>query len=197
MRKDLAMGPIKSSFLSCEKDFETILRRLFIESKPHNEELIRLLVLNTPDCLDNRTSEVYKSKIAEMSSLTKIKEEGYIRFNPKITFGEHQEVKSYIIMAMDQFTPNATNPQFRDCTIRFQIICHTECWDMENYRVRPLKIAGYIDGILNNSKLSGIGTLQFKGCNEMMIGPGLAGYMLTYRAIHGGEDTHEGDVLNG
>jgi hypothetical protein len=42
--------------------------------------------------------------------------------------------------------------------VNFDIICHTRHWDIGNYRMRPLKIAGYIDGILNNCKLSGIGT---------------------------------------
>ena len=39
-----SIGPIKSSFLSCEKDLETIVRKLFIESKPYNETLKRLLI---------------------------------------------------------------------------------------------------------------------------------------------------------
>ena len=197
MKKNLAMESIKSSFLSCEKDFETILRRLFIESKPHNEELIRLLVLNTPDCLDNRTSEVYQKKIQEMSNLARLKKEGYISLKPRIQYDEHADLKSYIIMSMDNFTANATNPQFRDCMIHFDIICPIDAWDLEDYQTRPLKIAGYIDGILNNSKLSGIGTLNFLGCTQFTVDSHLAGYTLLYQAVHGGEDTHEGDVLNG
>lgn len=197
MKKNLAMEPIKSSFLSCEKDFETILRRLFVESKPHNEELIRLLTINMPDCLTNRTSNIYKEKINNNSSLAALREAGYIRFSPEMKYSEHEEVKTYIIMSIDNFTPNTENPQFRDCVVHFDIICHTDCWEMDDYCVRPLKVAGYIDGILNNSKLSGIGTFQFMGCSKMLIGPGLAGYAVLYKAIHGGEDTHEGDVLNG
>lgn len=197
MRKDLAMGPIKSSFLSCEKDFETILRKLFVESKPHSEELIRLLTINQPDCLTNKTSEVYKQQIQKFSVLSKLKEEGYIRFSPEIKHPEHEEIKSYIILSIGNFSQNATNPEFRDCVVHFDIICHTDAWEMNNYCVRPLKIAGYIDGILNETKLSGIGTFQFLGCDRMLIGPGLAGYSLLFKAIHGGEDTYKGDVLNG
>lgn len=196
MRKNLAMGPIKSSFLSCEKDFETILRRLFIESQPHNEKLIRLLVINNKDCLDNRNSEVYKKIISEMS-LAKLKEDKYILLQPKVAFKEHEDLKSCIMVSMDNFTPNATNPQFRDCMIHFDIYCPTDEWDIGDYRIRPLKIAGYIDGILNGSKLSGIGTLQFSSCSEIVHSPDYSGYILSYNAIHGGEDTHEGDVLNG
>ena len=45
MVKNLAMKPFQSSFLSCEKDTEIILRKLFIESRPYSDDLKRLLVI--------------------------------------------------------------------------------------------------------------------------------------------------------
>ena len=97
-------------------------------------------------------------------------------------------VKSYIILTFDNFTPNLTNPQFRDCLITFDIVCHTDYWNIGDYRIRPLKIAGYIDGLLNNTKLTGIGTIQFAGCNELILSQDLSGYTLMYRAVHGSDD---------
>ena len=187
MKRNLAITNIHSSFLSCEKDMETILKKLFIKSRPYSDELKRLLVINTKDCLDNLTSEVYNTKLKEMS-VAKLREEGYIKIEPKIRFPEHEEVKSYIIITFDNFTTNEKNPQFRDCTVNFDIICHTDYWDIGNYRLRPLKIAGYIDGLLNNTKLSGIGTFNFAGCNELILSEDLSGYTLSYRAIHGSDD---------
>ena len=104
MRKDLALRPVDftSSFLSCEKDLETILRRLFVESQPYSNDLKRLLVINTKDCLDNKTSEVYQNAIKDMS-LAKLRENGYIKFEPKIKMPEHEEVKSYLIFSFDNF----------------------------------------------------------------------------------------------
>ena len=72
--------------------------------------------------------------------------------------------------------------------VYFDILCNTEHWVMLDYQARPLKIAGYIDGLLNNEKLSGIGTFQFAGCNENIISPEIAGYTLTFYAIHGTDD---------
>ena len=187
MKRNLAITNIHSSFLSCEKDMETILKKLFIESRPYSDELKRLLVINTKDCLDNLTSEVYNTKLKEMS-VAKLREEGYIKIEPKIRFPEHEEVKSYIIISFDNFATNEKNPQFRDCTVSFDIICHTDYWDIGDYRLRPLKIAGYIDGLLNNTKLSGIGTFNFAGCNELILNEDLSGYTLSYRAIHGSDD---------
>lgn len=176
-----------SSFLSCEKDTETILRRLFVESYPYSDILKRLLVINTKDCLDNNKSEVINKTISEMT-IAKMRQEGYIKLEPKIKMPEHEEVKAYIIISFDNFTPNETNPFYRDCTISFDIICHTDYWDIGNYRLRPLKIAGYIDGLLNNCRLSGIGILNFLGASQLVLNQDLSGYTLTYRAVHGNDD---------
>jgi len=179
--------PLESSFLSFEKDVEIILKALFVESFPHSDSLKRLLVINTKDCLDNTESQVYKRKIAEMT-LAKLIQEGYIKLNPKIRMPEHEEVKAYIIISSDNYTPNKENPYYRDCTLTFDILCHLDYWDIGDYRQRPIKIAGYIDGLLNNAKLTGIGELNFLGCNELVISEDLAGYSLSYRAIHGNDD---------
>ena len=189
MRKDLALRPVDftSSFLSCEKDLETILRRLFVESQPYSNELKKLLVINTKDCLDNKDSQIYKDAIKDMS-LAELRNKGYIKLEPKIKMPEHEEVKSYLLFSFDNFTPNVTNPQFRDCAVHIDVLCHTDYWDLGKFRLRPLKICGYIDGILNNCRLSGIGTFQFAGCNELVLDETLSGYTLTYYAIHGTDD---------
>lgn len=188
MRKDLAIKKIdfNSSFLSCEKDSENILKKLFIESRPYSDYLKRLLVINTKDCLINTESVVYQNKIKEMS-LPKLIEEGYIRFAPKIKMPEHEEVKSYIIISFDNFSSTANN-EFRDCTINFDILCHTDYWYLGDFKIRPVKIAGYIDGILDKAKLSGIGRLEFLGCNQLVLDEILSGYTLSYRAVHGSDD---------
>jgi hypothetical protein len=103
---------------------------------------------------------------------------------------EHEEVKSYIILTFDNFAATS-NPQYRDCNIIIDILCHTDYWDLGGFKQRPLKIAGYIDGILNNSKLSGIGKLEFVGCNMIVLDQVLSGYSLIYRAVHGSDDRIE------
>ena len=180
-------GEFKSSFLSCEKDMEAIIKKLFIESKPHSDMLKRLLLINTPDCLNDMTNQVYIDKIKN-TSISDLKEQGYIRLEPKIRMGENEEVKSYIVISFDNFVVNATNPEFRDCVVMIDIICHTNHWDIGNFKLRPLKIAGYIDGILNGTKLSGIGKFEFMGCNELVLSEELSGYCLMYSAIHGSDD---------
>ena len=184
------IGEFKSSFLSCEKDAEAIVRKLFVDSNPYSDMLKRLLLINTPDCLNDMTNPKYLELIKK-TSVQDLKEQGYLRFGPKIALGENEAVKSYIRISFDHFTPNRTNPHFRDCIVEIDILCHPEYWDIGNFRQRPIKIAGYIDGILNENKLSGIGTLNFAGANELLLDENLAGYCLMYSAIHGSDDIIE------
>ena len=53
------VGEFKSSFLSCEKDTEAIIRKLFVESRPYSDTLKRLLLINTKDCLTDLTNPKY------------------------------------------------------------------------------------------------------------------------------------------
>lgn len=178
---------LKSSFLSCEKDTELIIKKLFIDSRPYSDELKRLLLINTKDCLDDRVNPIYKEKITK-TSIADMADQQYIRIVPKLTFGENEEVKSYIVISFDNFSPAGTNEYYRDCIIEIDIICHPDYWDLGNYRLRPLKIAGYIDGILNNTKLTGIGELKFRSCDEIILKDNLCGYCLMYTAVHGNDD---------
>ena len=178
---------IQSSFLSCEKDAEMIIQKLFVESGSYAEELKRLLLINAKDCLDNRTNQEY-IKIIKETTVADLRDEKYIRLEPKLSFNEHEEVKNYIIITFDNFSPNPNNPHYRDCTVMIDIVCHTDYWDIGNYRLRPLKICGYIDGLLNGSKLSGIGELFFAGGSQIILSEDLSGYSISYRAIHGTDD---------
>jgi hypothetical protein len=188
------VGKFRSSFLSCEKDAETIIKKLFVDSRPYSDELKRLLLINTKDCLleSAKTNPIYNKKIKE-TSIADLRKQQYIKTSPKLAMGENEDVKSYILITFDNFIPNPENDYYRDCTIEIDIICHTDYWDLEGFAVRPLKIAGYIDGILNDTKLSGIGTLNFLGCNEIVLNQNLSGYCLMYSATHGNDDLIEGE----
>lgn len=185
MRRDAVIKPIKSSFYSCEKDAETIIKKLFVSSQPYSDELKRLLIINTKDCLD--VSNENYSTIVKNTSVKELLDKKYITLVPKLNLKEHEEVKSYIIMSFDNFT-ETSNPEFRDCVVSFDILCNTDYWDLGNYALRPLKIAGIIDGILDNCRLSGIGTFQFMGLNQLVLSEELSGYSLLFQAVHGSDD---------
>ena len=187
MKRDTALTkPIKSTFLSCEKDTEEIIKRLFFSSQPYSNDLKRLLIINTKDCLDHNNKN-YQC-IIENTTIKELIDQQYIRLVPKIQLEEHEEVKSYLILSYDNFS-RTENPEYRDCMIIFHIICPASYWDLGNYQLRPLKIAGIIDGILNGCKLSGIGTLEFVSLNRLPMNEDMSGYTLMFRATHGNDDT--------
>ena len=203
MRYDVrSMKPIYSSFLSCEKDMEKIVKLLFVNSKPYSDKLKRLLIINNSDCLDENNQR-YQALI-DSKPLSVMRKEGYIRLNPKIARKQFQNIKSYILVTFDNFSPNRVDPKFMDCTVNFDIICYDDQWDLDGFRERPLVIAGYIDGILNsisneyknsqkkpvgnNIKLSGMGEYNFLGCNLAVLNEDISMYTLSYRAVHFTED---------
>jgi hypothetical protein len=177
--------PPKSSFLSMEKDLGIIIGNMEKCSR-----LKRLLCNNAKDALSRETPAI---DIAEMI------QKGYIRIVPKITIDE--EVRQYVVISFDNFTPNATNPEFRDNIISFDIICHFDNWNLGNMMLRPYKIAAEIDSMFNGKYLSGIGTLQFLGANQIILTDEFGGLSLMYAAIHGEEDKNaytpiEPDISN-
>ena len=178
----------KSTFLSINKDQETIWRKLLVDSKPYSDQLKRLLIINAPDCLDR--NQVQYQAIIDKYTIKDMREQQFIKSIPKLSFGEHEEVKSYIMLAFDKFSPSL-NPRYRNAVITFTIISHLDYWDMEDYQLRPWMIAGYIDGILNESHLSGIGTLQFIGASQVVLNEYLGGLELTYQAVHSEADDSE------
>ena len=175
----------ESTFLSANKDTEEIIKRLFVDN-PYKEDLLRLLVVNTPDCLTDRTNSAYKAKIRTMTP-AKLRQDGYLKLSPKIGLKENEEAKSYIIISFTSFVPT-DNHYYRDCVMTIDIQCPIDEFEMDNYGIRPLMIAGYIDAILNESKLSGIGTLQFVGMSEITLEENLGGYCLMYQSTHGADD---------
>ena len=181
---------IKSTFLSCEKDAETIIKKLFVSSQPYSDQLKRLLVINTKDCLDESNQQY--NTIIKNTSIKDLMEGQYFSLVPKIPLREHEELKSYIILSFDNFV-ETSNPEFRDCVVSFDILCPTDCWDLGNYQLRPFKIAGIIDGLLNKTKLSGIGELQFLGLNQLPLSEDLSGYTLMFQATHGSDDYIPGE----
>ena len=170
MRIDSAKLP-KSSFLSMEKDMNLIINKMF-----KNERLKRLLyytdrnALNRPNLTEDQSLELINNNI-------KIVPKMYV----------DGSVLNYIIINFKNFTPSG-NPEFRDNIIEFDIICHFDQWQLQDFALRPYKIAAEIDSMFNNTHLTGIGELQFVGATQTVLTDEFAGVCLLYEATHGGED---------
>lgn len=161
-----------SSFLSMEKDMGIIVDMIM-----KNNNLKKMLHYPSKDCLSCPS-------LSEEESLALF--ENNIKIVPK--FKIDGSVFTYIAISFDNFTLNTTNPEFRDNTIIFDIICHFDQWQMADFQLRPYRIAAELDSMFNNKHLSGIGTLQFLGASQMLLTDEYAGVCLMYQAVHGEED---------
>lgn len=179
------INDFKSSFFSYEKNLEMIIKKLLVDNPAYSENLKRLLVINKPDCLMHGNA-AYDDLIKKYS-VGRLKKEGYIRIVPRLDLKEHEDIKSFIIINMDDFTPTS-NEEYRDCTITFFIFSLYECSEMDNYEYRPIKIAGYIDGIMNDAKIAGIGRLKFLGAQHVPLNEYWGGVALMYLSTHGEEE---------
>ena len=167
MRTEI-MKPTESTFRTAEKDLFKIVDKLM-----GNKNLQKLLYYPVKDALD-------QPDLDQAQALGLIHKN--IRVVPKLTVEE--DVESYVIITFDNFVTNRKNPMFRDNTITFDIICHLDTWTMDNYQLRPYKIMGEIDKMLNKQKLNGIGLVDFVSANQLLLNDELAGYSLMYRVIN-------------
>lgn len=168
----------KSSFLSMEKDMHLIANMML-----KNDRLKKLIYYTTPDCMN-------KPNVSEDDTFGMFGKN--IKMVPKLTVDG--SVLNYIIISFDNFAPNATNPEFRDNIIEFDVICHFDQWTLKDFQLRPYRIAAELDSMFDEKHLTGIGTLKFLGANQIILTDEYAGLCLMYAAIHGEEDKQ--DMLN-
>ena len=162
----------KSSFLSVDKDYSIIIKDIL-----NNDNLCKLLYYTEKDCL-------------KAQNLTMQQKMGMIEKQIKLVPSTkiEKECPNKLIIVMDGFQTNDTNPEFRDCVIVFHILCHPDHWHLGDFALRPFKIAGEIDSMFDQKKMTGIGTLQFLGCDNLVMNGQMIGISLGYGAIHGVED---------
>ena len=163
--------PPKSSFLSINKDM-----RLLVDKVLANDRLCNLLYYTSKDALD-------KPKLNDETKLTLFGKN--LKIVPKLYVDK--EVLNYIFIKFDNFY-ESENPEFRDNTIEFDIICHFDQWQMKDFNLRPYRIAAELDTMLDKQRLTGIGLLEFLGAKHININDEFAGVCLMYQTYHGGED---------
>ena len=164
--------PPKSSFLSINKDM-----RLLVDKILSNERLKKLLYYQLPNPLDQPTVPA-EEQIKMFGREIKIVPKLYV----------DKSLLTYMIISFDNFV-ESNNPEFRDNIIEFDIICHFDSWQLQDFDLRPYRIAAELDSMLDNQKLTGIGLLEFVGASQIVLNSEFAGLCLMYRTYHGGEDS--------
>lgn len=162
----------KSSFLSVEKDLSKITEQLL-----QNQRLMKLLYYTEKDCLS--APDLTQKEILSLIN-------NQIKIVPYIPIETDCPIN--LLISFDNFIPNLKNPEFRNNVLDFVILCHPDHWLLENFSLRPFRIAGEIDSMINKHKLTGIGEVQFNWCERLVMNDQLMGLILEYSIIHGIED---------
>ena len=157
----------KSTFRTAEKDLQSIIQRLI-----SNETLKRLLFYQTSNAMKEKN-------ISDEETIGLLDKS--ILIIPDLSIAT--EKRTYVIVTFDNFMPNPNNPEFRDNIITFDVLCHKDCWKLDDYQLRPYKICGEIDGMFDGQKLNGIGKMQFGGASQLLVGD-LLGFTIGYQVVN-------------
>ena len=142
-----------------------------------NQRLCRLLKYQTRDPFEE-IDPITKKAQPNVDGVDLINKQ--ILIVPKI-FDDSTEKMSYIIAIFDDFVVNQLNPEFKVSTIRFDIACPYDEWILNDHSLRPYLIMQEIDTMFNESKLAGIGTLQFYRADNLTLSPQIGGYTMKYK----------------
>lgn len=172
MKKNIFEYP-KSSFLGMPKDTALIMGKIL-----GNQRLLKLLYYNArdwekkPDLTAEQIKSLFDNK--QISNIPKIKTDA--------------NSLNYLRITFDSFTPNRENDYYKDHVVELKIVCHFDDWDLDNYELRPYRIAGELDAMLNKQHLTGIGELTFMSADQDVYDEEYGGVTLRYLAIRGNED---------
>lgn len=164
----------KSSLLGMPKDAALIMDKIL-----SNQRILKLLAYGVrdwekqPNVTPEMVKEMFETK--QISSVPKIKID--------------RQEKTYLRLIYGATIRNATNPEYRDNTFGIDIICHYDNWDLGDFELRPYRIAGEIDAMLDKTHLTGIGELEFISASPYIYDEEFAGLTLTYLAVRGHEDS--------
>lgn len=136
-----------------------------------NQNICRLLKYQVRDPFD-------KDKYDDVDGAELINKQ--ILIVPKI-FDDDTEKTSYIVALFDNFVVTMGNTEFKIATIRFDIACPYEEWLLDGHTLRPYAIMQEIDNMFNESKMAGIGKVQFYSANPLTLTPWIGGYSMYYK----------------
>lgn len=163
----------KSSFLALQKDNSAIINKFL-----SNTRLLKLIYYTSkdwkerPDLTTEQISSLFTNKQISLVPTIIVDREKY----------------NYIRITNDVFTPNGSNTHYRDRVIEIRVICHFDNWDLGDFDLRPYRIAGEIDSMLDEQHFAGIGRLEFIGANQDVYDAEFGGVTLQYLAINGNDD---------
>lgn len=142
-----------------------------------NQTVCRLLKYHSKDPFE-KIDPVTKKPQPDVDGTELINKQ--ILIVPKI-YDDSTEKMSYITAIFDGFVVNQLNPEFKVSTVRFDIACPYDEWILNGHSLRPYLLMEELDIMFNETKLKGIGNLQFYRADNLTLSPWIGGYSMWYR----------------
>lgn len=166
------MAENRFNFAQIEQELEMIIEK-FVE----NQNLLKLLYYNDKNALE-------KEDITDEKILNEILRQN-IKIIPEVKIPERQN--SFIIITFDSYEKNYSNPEFIDNTIYIDVLCplDEDILKMNKYMLRPQLIMSEIQKEIAESRLTGIGKVEFNNALTLNLGT-YWGYRMNYSVINNG-----------
>ena len=142
-----------------------------------NQRLCRLLKYPSKNPFSAEENGILQPDVDGINLINK-----QILIVPKI-YDESTEKMSYVAAIFDEFLTSQLNPEFKTSTIRFVVACPYDEWILNDHSLRPYLLMEEIDKTFNETKLKGIGNLQFIKAEILTLSPQIGGYSMIYK-IH-------------
>ncbi len=137
-----------------------------------NSEIRKLIYYTEANALSK--SEVSYSTVDELVTLKPIFNMNAGGFNRN----------SFISIAVTNVESSGDEGMFKGI-LRINVICKNSTWELEENRIRPLKIIGILKGILDNEKFDVSHKLYFLNMQTIVIDEDNSGYMVLFRIAEG------------
>lgn len=138
----------------------------------NNERICRLLKYQTRDPFEKN------EKQPDVDGADLINKQ--ILIVPKV-FDDSTEKMSYVTAIFDNYVVNSFNPDFKLLTVRFDVACPYDEWLLNDRTLRPYLIMQELDTMFNESRLAGIGVLEFVRADALVLTPWIGGYSMRYK----------------
>ena len=158
--------------VATQRRFEVMGEDIFkiVNKIMSNQKILKLLKFTDGDPLNH--PDLKQEEIDEMLNKN-------ILVVPKIP-DENSNNDCYIVIILNTYEVNLANNDFKDTTVRFDVICPMNRWLINEKTLRPYLIMSEIDTMFNEKSIAGIGNLSFAKATPLVPSPYLAGYSMIY-----------------
>lgn len=136
-----------------------------------NDTLVKLL--KRP----KREAITEKKDVTQEERMSLIKDK-YINLVPMIP--KEDEVKSYLIVSFDDFSPVVGTDKAMDYLMTIDIICHRDLWIMDGLCPRPYLIMNELKKEFHMSKLDTWGPTVFMGASNLLMNDNYMGFTMMF-----------------